>query len=287
MNISGYSTALYSTFFFLEELGILFDCGDGAATMLLGKSRKVKHIFISHADRDHLGGLFQFNQLNARQGFPKIYYPRDCGSFSYVEKFTKQFDPHVQGTEWTSLEDDEEVWMQKDIVVQAIRNNHILTPENQVKSHSFKVYRVKQKLKDEFLQLSGKEIKEKRDSIGIENMTNEIRENIFTYSGDTPIENDGRWNNSQVLIHEATFLRRADMGVNDNRWNKHSTLDEVMKMIANAKGIQQVILSHFSSRYEKEEIKAAVEQEVKQHQIKIPVHIIYPGEFSRNILEAV
>lgn len=60
MKISGYSTALYSTFFFLEELGILFDCGDGAAAMLLGKSRKVKHIFISHADRDHLGGLLQF-----------------------------------------------------------------------------------------------------------------------------------------------------------------------------------------------------------------------------------
>lgn len=284
MTISGFSTALYSTFFFLEELGILFDCGDGAAAMLLGKSRKVKHIFISHADRDHLCGLLQFNQLNARDGFPKVYFPRDCGSFSYLEQFTKQFDPHIKGTQWQSLEDNEEVHVQKDLIVQAIRNNHIMTSDVNMKSHSFKVFRTKNKLKEEYASLTGKEIKEKRDEIGIENMTYGIRENIFTYSGDTPIENDGRWNHSKVLIHEATFLKREDMGVDGNKWNKHSTLDEVMKMVAHSEGIGQLILSHFSSRYNKEEIQAAVTNEIKKNKIDIPVHIVFPGEFIYDIL---
>lgn len=284
MNISGYSTALYSTFFFLEELGILFDCGDGAAAMLLGKSRKVKHIFISHADRDHLGGLFQFNQLNARDGFPKVYYPRNCGSFPYVEKFTKQFDPHVKGTEWKSIEDGEEIWVQKDIVVKAFRNKHVMTTPNQMKSQSFKVYRVKQKLKDEFLQLSGKEIKTKKDEIGIENMTHEIRDNIFTYSADTPIEMDGRWNHSKILIHEATFIDAEDMGINPSRWNKHSTLDEVMQMLSKSEGIDKVILSHFSSRYEKEAIQNAIEQKIEEYKIEIPIAVVYPGEMVWDIL---
>lgn len=63
LTITGYSTALFSTWYFVEELGILFDCGDGVSAALLQKARKVEHVFISHADRDHLAGLLQFNQL--------------------------------------------------------------------------------------------------------------------------------------------------------------------------------------------------------------------------------
>ena len=87
LTITGFSTALFSTWYFIEELGLLFDCGDGASSGLLQKARKVKHAFISHADRDHLTGLLQFNQLNARQGFPKIYFPRDSGSFPFLKEF--------------------------------------------------------------------------------------------------------------------------------------------------------------------------------------------------------
>lgn len=279
MHISGYSTALYSSFFFLEELGLLFDCGDGAAAMLLGKSRKVKHIFISHADRDHLGGLLQFNQLNAREGFPKIYFPRDCGSFPFLEEFTKKFDSQVRKTIWTKLEDNEEVRISKDILVKAIKNDHVLTPNGEMKSHSFKVYSVKQKLKEQYLGLTGLKIKKERERIGIENMTNEIRENIFTYSADTPIENDGRWDNSKILVHEATFLKREDMGEKGKRRNKHSTLEEVMKMVADSEGIEKLILSHFSSRYKEAEIRAAVEREKALNEIEIPVEIVFPGKF--------
>lgn len=100
LNISGYSTALFSTWYFIEELGLLLDAGDGLTATLLQKARKVEHVFISHADRDHLTGLLQFNQLNAREGFPKIYYPFHCGSFPALEEFTKRFDPHVKGTVW-------------------------------------------------------------------------------------------------------------------------------------------------------------------------------------------
>ena len=97
LTISGYSTALFSTWYFVEELGLLFDCGDGVVSNLLQKSRKTDNIFITHADRDHLTGLLQFNQLNARAGFPVIHYPKDCGSFPALEEFSKKFDPHIGG----------------------------------------------------------------------------------------------------------------------------------------------------------------------------------------------
>lgn len=68
LTITAYSTALFSTWYFIEEWGVLFDAGDGMISALLQKSRKVDNVFISHADRDHLTGLLQFNQLNARPG---------------------------------------------------------------------------------------------------------------------------------------------------------------------------------------------------------------------------
>lgn len=98
LTISGYSTALFFTWYFIEELGLLFDAGDGVATGLLQKSKKIKHAFISHADRDHIMGLLQLNQLNARDGFPVIHYPKDCGSFPALKDFSKKFDSHVDGT---------------------------------------------------------------------------------------------------------------------------------------------------------------------------------------------
>jgi len=72
LTIHGYSTALYATWYFVEELGILFDAGDGLVSNLMGKSGKIRDVFISHADRDHITGLLQYNQLFA-QHKPKIF----------------------------------------------------------------------------------------------------------------------------------------------------------------------------------------------------------------------
>ncbi|MGB0578919.1 MAG: MBL fold metallo-hydrolase [Limisphaerales bacterium] len=70
LTITASSTALFSTWVFLEELGVAFDAGDGLVAGLLQKSRKVRHVFATHADRNHLTGLLQFNQLNDRPRHP-------------------------------------------------------------------------------------------------------------------------------------------------------------------------------------------------------------------------
>ncbi len=56
LTITAYSTALFSTWYFIEEWGLLFDAGEGLISALLQKSRKVDHVFISHADREHITG---------------------------------------------------------------------------------------------------------------------------------------------------------------------------------------------------------------------------------------
>lgn len=280
-HITGYSTALFATWFFIEELGLLLDAGDGVSAGLLQKSRKVKQVFISHADRDHLTGLLQFNQLNARPGFPVIHYPADSGSFPALADFGGKFDRHVQLARWQALRPGETVALKKDIQVRAIRNGHVDVPASMSKSLSYKVSQVKWKIKPEFANWAGPKIAQLAKEKGRAFISQEVEEPLLGYSGDSPVEDYERWDNTPILIHEATFL--DDSTPMKKKANKHSRLDEVMQMVADIK-VEVLILSHFSSRYSSEEIDKAILAECRKYKLTIPVYRILPGQIHRNIL---
>ena len=279
--ITGYSTALFSTWIFIEDLGILFDAGDGLSAGLLQKARKIKQAFISHADRDHLTGLMQFNQLNARAGFPKIYYPADSGSFPFLNDFLEQFDPHVQGTEWFPIKENQSIPIKGNLHVESIRNGHVAVEASKTKSLSYQVVEKKRKIKKELEQLSGPEIAKLAKEHGKDFITQEYKRKLIGYSGDTPVEDYERWNGTQVLIHEATFLD-DQVGLKEHA-NKHSNLEDVMEMIANIE-IESLILSHFSSRYSATEIDQKIKDLIKKYGIEIPVFRILPGQIHSDIL---
>lgn len=283
LTITGYSTALFSTWYFIEELGLLFDAGDGITAALLQKARKIDHVFISHADRDHLTGLLQFNQLNAREGFPKIFYPSDSGSFPAIETFSKNFDPHVSGTTWKGIKENAHIQIKDDLYVQSIRNNHVPSEKDVFKSFGYQVYQVKNKLKKEYAGLSQEEILKQIAEIGKERMTEQIRTNILTYSGDTPVDDPEKWNNTKILIHEATFLGEQELNHANTHRNKHSNLEQVLTMVSRL-NIETLILGHFSSRYSKEEIDGSIRSLCEKLKIKIPVYRVLPGEVHWNIL---
>lgn len=279
--ITSYSTALFSSWVFLDELGLLFDAGDGIMSSLLQKSRKIKQVFISHADRDHLSGLPQFCQLNAREGLPKIHYPSDSGSFPAMKAFLEKFDPHVKGIEWIPIQEKMEFKVKGNVFVESIRNGHIQVEDHLNKSLSYKVSERKRKIKDEFIQLSGKEIAAISRDKGKNFLTREERSVLFGYSGDTPVEDYNRWDGTKVLMHESTFLTREDGKRNDA--NKHSNLEDVMEMVASIQ-VKKLILNHFSSRYSHKEIDQAILANCKRYDINIPVYRILPGRVHRDIL---
>lgn len=283
LTISGYSTALFSTWYFLEELGILMDAGDGLTAALLQKSRKINYVFISHADRDHLSGLLQLNQLNARDGLPVICYPRDSSSFPAMEEFSKRFDPHISGVRWKPVAPGDEIWVKDDIVVIPVRNEHVTTSEHIIRSLSYKVMQVKQKVKPELLSLSPEAIRQVIMDRGKESTTIEVRTNLVGYSGDTPVQDTERWNNTGVLIHEATFLAsEGDVKMIAHK-NKHSKLEEVMDMVRHIR-VEQLVLGHFSSRYSAELIDRSIKTLCDKYGISIPVFRLLPGLTVRDIL---
>lgn len=284
LTITGYSTALFSTWYFVEELGLLLDAGDGVTAALLQKSRKIDNVFISHADRDHLTGLLQLNQLNAREGFPRIFYPFDSGSFPAMEAFSGKFDPHVTGTTWHPLKEGASTLIKDGIYVQAIGNNHVKVAPGVYKSFGYQVYEVKNKLKAAFSGLPQEQIRQLIAENGKEHMTEPVRTNILTYSGDTPVDDMEKWNNTRILIHEATFLEQQEENERSAHRNKHSHLEEVLRMVAQL-NVEILILGHFSSRYSKEEIDERIKALCREVNIKIPVFRVLPGQTHRNILQ--
>ena len=279
--ISGYSTALFATWIFIEELGLLFDAGDGLSSSLLQKSRKVKKAFISHADRDHLGGIPQFIQLNAREGLPIIHYPKDSGSFPALKSFLEKFDPHVSGVQWIPIQENMEFKVKGKYFVKSIRNNHIVVAPEISKSLSYLLVEKKNKLKTEFLSLSGKEIGALVKEHGQEHISDQIEEKIIGYSGDTPVDDYERWDNTKILIHEATFLDDHE-GLN-TKMHKHSRLHEVMEMVSTI-NVEKLILTHFSTRYDEDQIDDRIKRLIKSYNIKIPVYRISPGKICHDIL---
>jgi ribonuclease Z len=283
LTISGYSTALFATWYLLEELGVLMDAGDGLTAALLQKSRKINHVFISHADRDHLTGLLQLNQLNARAGFPVIYYPRDSKSFPAMESFSKKFDPHVAGTQWRGVVPGEEIWIKDDVVVIPVRNEHVDAAPDVIRSLSYQVMRVKQKVKPELAALPPEEIRRIIMERGKESTTMEVRESLVGYSGDTPVADPERWDGINILIHEATFLdKEEDIKVVPYK-NKHSRLEEVLEMVSRIR-VNKLILGHFSSRYTPEQIDARIRELYHKYALKIPVYRVLPGVTVKDIL---
>jgi len=283
LTITGYSTALFSTWYFIEELGLLLDAGEGVSATLLQKARKIENVFITHADRDHLTGLFQFNQLNARKDLPIIHYPKECGSFPSLEAFTKKFDPHVEGTIWKPIMDKEKIWIKGNMYVEAIRNNHVNISKGIHKSFGYKIVATKQKLKAEYLDLSGEEIKRLIQAKGKEETHYQEVTNLLCYSGDTPVENFEHWNNSKILIHEATFMGGEEDSKIHTHGNSHSNLEDVMEAVSKIK-VEKLILGHFSSRYSAARIEDKVRNLCEKFEITIPVFCILPGKAVWDIL---
>jgi ribonuclease Z len=278
LTITAFSTALFSTWIFVDEYGLLFDAGDGAAAGLGLKSRKAQHIFISHADRDHLAGLLQLHQLNARDGLPHIYYPKDCGSFPALRDFMARFDPQAGPATWHPLAAGEEVSIAKNVLVRARPNAHIVKPGS-VKSFDFTLCQQRRKLKSEFAGLTGKEIAALRAAHGDDLVTEVQVVPILGYSGDTPALEPDRWQGVEVLIHEATFLTDGEAR------GAHANLPQVLAAAASLR-VKGLVLSHFSVRYAHEEIRTTIVQYARQHALPFPVFAILPGQVANDVLNA-
>ena len=279
-SVTGYSTALYATWWFIDDWGLLFDCGDGASSGLAQKGHKVSTIAISHADRDHLSGLIQFLQLNTRGSLPRILYPADCGSFLALAEFSKNFDPQRNGDpEWIPVREGDCIPIGKGRIIEVLPNDHIIAPPDQTKSVSYRVIEKRRHLREEHRNLSGPEIGALKQQAGEDAVTEERTRALLGFSGDAASPNPQIWQGVPTVIHEATFLDHAEAEGRAAR-HRHCMLPDVMAMAATLK-LDCLVLGHFSIRYSHEEIAAAIETERHRTTFAGKVIAVLPGETSK------
>src|SRR6185295_15581537 len=161
-----------------------------------------------------------------RPGYPIMHYPKDASSFVALETFSKKFDPHVARTIWTPVTEGDEIPIAKDLLVKPLRNGHVPVEQHIIKSLGYMVIQTRKKLKPEFTHLSGQELRQLSEQQGRDSLSMEVRTNLLAYSGDTPVEDGSKWDNTNILIHEATFLDNGEPVKDRGYGNQHSTLEE-------------------------------------------------------------
>ena len=282
MHVSGFSTARYATWYYLEQHKLLFDAGDGVAAALGSKCRRVQHVFLSHADRDHIGGLLQLNQLAANVESPvHYYYPKDSGSFPAFRGFLERFDPNLPRCEWVPVQAGDRIEIGRQHIVEVGENAHIAhaarSDSGQTKSLDFLLMEQRKRLKPEFAHMSGDEIAALRVVRGNAFVTETYELRRFGYSGDTPGFDVARWAGTEVLAHEATFIApdTGDRG--------HSELSSVIAAACEA-DLKALILGHFSDRYKPEKINAEITKYCEQYGLSCPVYALLPRTAATDLL---
>ncbi|MEO0810361.1 MAG: hypothetical protein AAFW82_06950 [Pseudomonadota bacterium] len=284
MKISGFSTARYSTWYFLDQYKVLFDAGDGAAASLGPRCQNIQHVFLSHADRDHLGGLLALNHLGARADNPlRFYYPKDSSSFSDLLDFIERFDASLPKSIWMPVEAGMRIKIDQQHVVEIGENDHIAmatgNSTKQVKSLDFSLIERRKHLRAEFQGLGSDELKHLRALHGDTHITESVDYRLFGFSGDTPSFKTEQWRGTEVLIHEATFIA-PDHG---NRG--HCELGDVLQA-AGGLNLKALIVGHFSDRYDPEFIKASIRRLARELAFDVPVFAVMPRVTQLDILSS-
>ena len=175
MTIEGYSRAAVQTCWRVNELKLLFDAGVqpwdfmGTSTM-----------FISHAHLDHIAALplYVSRRRMMKMDPPVIYLPDSAvdTAWEMLQMFRK-LDRGSMPCELIGLLPGDETHISREYVVTAVPTQHTID------SVGFVVYHRRHKLKPEFQDLTGQQIRDLKLA-GTE-ITSEIRVPVFAYTGDT------------------------------------------------------------------------------------------------------
>ncbi|MDA7951054.1 MAG: MBL fold metallo-hydrolase [Pirellulaceae bacterium] len=247
--IEGYSRAAVQSYWRVPELNVGFDLGahpwDFTGT---------PNWFISHGHLDHIAALpvYIARRRMMKMSPPNIYMPEEI--LPNVEKMlgaVSRVDRGRLPCDLRPMEVGDEVSLSQEAVVTAVRTTHT------VSSLGYIVWQRRNKLKAEYIGLSGPEICQLKNK-GVE-ITKEIRVPLIAYTGDTSpvgVDRNPELFQAKILLLEMTFL--AEEHSNDNLDKRgHMHLQDFVDRKDKFKN-EVIIATHFSTRYGRRQVQSLV-----------------------------
>jgi ribonuclease Z len=249
LTIEGYSRAAVQTCWRIDELKLLFDVGVqpwdfmGTPTM-----------FITHAHLDHIAALpaYVSRRRLMKMDPPVIYMPDSAVDTAWdMLQMFRRLDRGAMPCELIGLLAGDEVQIGRDYIVTALPTRHT------IESIGFAVHHRRHKLKPEFRDLAGHEIRDLKLS-GTE-VTNEVRVPIFAYTGDTAprgLDDNPVFFESKILISEMTFVAPEHRKEKIHK-HGHMHVDDYRQRAGQFNN-ELVIAGHLSTRYNAAQVRRFV-----------------------------
>lgn len=280
--IIGQSKAIYSTWFYFPTYNLMFDCGDGASNTLGIHSSDIKYIFLSHFHADHYLGLFgiaNFLKRTTKKVKRKIivYYHNSIkDNIISIENSLKNLELD-EVLEFRGFEFNEKINIGNNKFVLPFEVNHTAkyykTP---ITACGFSICEERKKLN---LELSEKikELSNLEKANFIKSISNDNKYEFYTYKyvtycGDSLPINFDEINQTEILMHECTFLTKKECDA------AHTDLESLIEKI-NGSNIKfnKIILYHLTEKYirEDKEYKEKILKQFKNNIEIVEINKIY------------
>ena len=251
LTIEGYSRAAVQTYWRVPEMKLGFDLGAQPWSFM-----STPNWFVSHAHLDHLAALpvYVARRRMMKMEPPTIYLPTDAlEGVRMLLRAWERLDRGRMHCELVGVEPGQEIELSRELVVKVFGVRHTIP------ALGFLVWERRKKLKPEYRELTGEEIRDLKFS-GVE-VTSEIRIPKVAYMGDTaPAGLDAvpEAYRAEILIMEMTFVARNERPSLIHK-HGHTHLDDFLARADRFEN-EVIIASHFSTRLHSDTIRKIVEK---------------------------
>jgi len=253
LTIEGYSRAAVQTYWRVPELKVGFDLGAQPWAFMATPTW-----FVSHGHLDHVAALpvYVARRRMMKMEPPTIYLP--AVAIDPVQEILRQFTRLDRGRlpcKLVPVEPGSEIELSREHVVTVSATHHT------VPSLGYIVWERRRKLKSEFSDLTGPQIRDLR--LGGTEVAEERRIPRFAYLGDSMpagLDNCPAMYEADVLVMEITFVAPSHRKDKIHKFG-HIHLDDVLERRDRFHN-ELIIASHFSTRYSRKRVAQLVDRAV-------------------------